>query len=135
MNNELATTETNNNLAGYCSFKAETMEERLKVANAVSSAKSLEDFIGQTFNLKDILIQPVEMTDRATGEVVINNRIILIDEQGNAYSCMSKGVEQFLRNLLSIVGEPNTWDYAIPVTPTKMQGTNGYKFTTLVINS
>lgn len=108
-----------------------TMDERLKIFNAVNNAFSLEDIINTPINISNIIIQPVETVDRATGEQMQRNRIVLICEDGTAYGCMSTGVETALRNLFAIVGNPDEWEHAITMKPVKVQGKNGFKFTTL----
>lgn len=112
---------------------AMTMDDRLKIFNAVNNAQSLEDLINTrtTISVSNVIIQPVETVDRATGEQLQRNRIVLICEDGAAYGCMSTGVETALRNLFAIVGNPDEWEHAITMRPVKLQGKNGFKFTTL----
>lgn len=126
MENEIITTEKN------ITAKTEmTMDERLKIFNAVNNAFALEDIINTPIKISNVIIQPVETVDRATGEQMQRNRIVLICEDGAAYGCMSTGVETALRNLFAIVGNPDEWEHAITMKPVKVQGKNGFKFTTL----
>ena len=135
MNNELATIDqnaTNINAGIYCSMQAETQADRLAIYDAVSNSESLDDMVGKIIAITNVVIQPVEMTDNATGEVRCINRIVLICEDGKAYGCTSSGVETSIKNLFGIVGMP-PWNPAIKMIPMKQQGRNGYKFTTLAI--
>lgn len=135
MTNEIVAAESTNNEVTkgmYCSMSAESQQERLAVFDAVSNSGSVDDMIGKNIAVKDVVIQPVDLLDKATGEMRTANRIVLIDENGEAYGCVSQGVETSLKNLIAIVGEP-TWEPAINLTPTKKQGSNGYKFTTLAL--
>ena len=135
MTNELATTDQNAtpiNAGFYCSMQADTQADRLAIYDAVSNSESLDDMVGKVIAITDVVIQPVEMTDNATGEVRDMNRIVLICEDGKAYGCTSSGVETSIKNLLGIVGMP-PWNPAIKMVPTKQQGRNGYKFTTLAL--
>lgn len=135
MTNELATTDQNAtpvNAGFFCSMQAETQADRLAIYDAVSNSESLEDMVGKVIAITDVVIQPVEMTDNATGEVRGMNRIVLICEDGKAYGCTSSGVETSIKNLFGIVGMP-PWNPAIKMVPTKQQGRNGYKFTTLAL--
>lgn len=116
----------------FCSMDGETQEERLRIYAAVNDAQSLEEFIGQPINMTDIVIQPVQTVNGQTGEIEVRNRIVLIDDAGNAYGCMSTGVETCIRNLFAIVGAA-PWNPGITVVPQKKQGRNGFKFTTLEI--
>lgn len=135
MTDELATTEQNMpqiNAGFYCSMQADTQADRLAIYDAVSNSDSLDDMVGKTIAITDVVIQPVEMSDNATGEVRNMNRIVLICEDGKAYGCTSSGVETSIKNLFGIVGMP-PWIPAIKMVPTKQQGRNGYKFTTLAL--
>lgn len=114
----------------YCSIHADTQEDRLDIYEAVSNSESLDDMVGKVVEVENVIIQPVEMTDNATGEVTLRNRIVLITPDGEAYGCTSTGVETSMRNLFAIVGCP-PWTPAIAFEVVKKQGRNGYKFTTL----
>lgn len=114
----------------YCSIHAETQADRLDIYEAVSNSMSLDDMVGKTIEVENVIIQPVEMTDNATGEQTMRNRIVLITPNGDAYGCTSTGVETSMRNLFAIVGCP-PWTPAIAFDVVKKQGRNGYKFTTL----
>lgn len=114
----------------YCSIHAETQEDRLDIYEAVSNSLSLDDMVGKVVEVENVIIQPVEMTDTATGEIMQRNRIVLITPKGDAYGCTSTGVETSMKNLFSIVGCP-PWNPAIKFEVVKKQGRNGYKFTSL----
>ena len=86
--------------------------------------------VGKVVAVENVIIQPVEMTNNATGETSVRNRIVLITPDGTAYGCTSSGVETSMRNLFAIVGCP-PWSPAIEFDIVKKQGRNGYKFTTL----
>ena len=135
MTNEIMPTEQNVtpiNTGIYCSMQAETQADRLAIYDAVSNSESLDDMVGKVIAITDVVIQPVEMTDNSTGEVRDMSRIVLICEDGKAYGCTSTGVETSVKNLFGIVGMP-PWSPAIKMEPTKQQGRNGYKFTTLAL--
>lgn len=120
------------NAGFYCSMQADTQADRLAIYDAVSNSESLDNMVGKVIAITDVVVQPVEMTDNATGEVRDMNRIVLICEDGKAYGCTSSGVETSIKNLFGIVGMP-PWSPAIKMVPTKQQGRNGYKFTTLAL--
>lgn len=131
-NNQLAIAN-GNKLGIFSSFKADTQEERLALYNAVQDAEQLEDHVNEVLNLRDVIIQPVEIEDEVTGELVCRKRIVVIDDAGKPYACMSVGVETAINNLIATVGAP-TWEPALPLTVVKKPSRNGYKFTTLVYN-
>ena len=114
----------------YCSLKADTREEKLMVFKAVSNAEALDDHLGERIDVQDIMIQPVELPDPLTGELKVNNRITLITTDGKAYRCVSKGVENVVKNLFGIMGTP-PWTGGISLVASKRPGNNGYKYTNL----
>lgn len=114
----------------YCSLHAETQEEKLAVYDAVSNSAPLDDMVGKVIEIEDVIIQPVEVNDPATGEVRDANRIVMICADGNAYGCTSSGVETSMKNLMSIVGMP-PWNPGLRMEVQKKTGRNGFKFTTL----
>lgn len=133
MTNELATVQdgAKDFAAGmFCSIEAETIEDRLAVYDAVSNSGPLDDMVGKTIHVQDVIIQPVEVVDNSTGEVGMRNRIVMVTPEGDAYGCTSTGVETSMRNLFAIVGVP-PWNPAIALDVVKKMGRNGYKFTTL----
>ena len=120
-----------NPIAGmYSSISAESIQERLQLFDSVSNAQSLEDHINECINVENVIIQPVEIIDKLTGELTTQNRITLIDNNGVAYACVSIGVETSMKQLFAIVGKP-PWVGGIPLKPVKQQGNNGYEFTSL----
>lgn len=117
----------------YCSMPTETMDDALSLAQALSNADNLEDQVGKTVHLENYVIQPVTLTDRATGEVRDANRIVLMCEEGN-FGCASTGIETALRNLVTAMKRfPAPWKPGLAIKIEKQQGTNGYKFTTFSI--
>lgn len=131
-NNDIITVENANQLSIWSSIKGDTQGDRLKVFAAVQNAESLDDHIGEEIRVRDIVMQDVEMIND-NGVTEIRKRIVLIDDEGSAYACVSRGVQTAIANLIVIVGEP-TWEPAIPFVPTKKPGNNGYKYTTLIYN-
>jgi len=55
------------------------------------------------------------ITDNKTGLKKKMMRCVIIDEDGKAYTAMSKGVYQSIRALFNTFGEPATWKEAIPI--------------------
>lgn len=131
MANEIIAAETADFNAGmFCSIHAETQADRLDIYEAVSNSAPLDEMVGKVLCVQDVIIQPVEMNDPSTGETQTRNRIVMITPEGDAYGCVSSGVETSMRNLFAIVGVP-PWNPAIALDVVKKQGRNGYKFTSL----
>ena len=99
----------------YCSFAPSTDAGRRELYNAMNNADvQLADHIGQTIVMRDIIIEPVEMTDENTGEIKTCPRCIIIDVDGNSYTSISVGIYNALRRLCTVFGMP-TWANGLPV--------------------
>ena len=54
----------------YSSFVAESNDDKAKLYNALNSPEvRIADHIGKEINVKDVIIEPVEIVDEKTGEV------------------------------------------------------------------
>lgn len=133
-NTELTGINAENPLGGmYCSLKADNRADQLKVFAAVTNAEKLEDHINERLDVEHVIIQPVRMTDKLTGEVTDANRIVLYTADGRAFGCVSEGVEVAIKQLFGIVGLP-PWTPPIAFKAVKQQSNKGaYKYTTLVL--
>ena len=99
----------------YCSFAPSTDAGRRELYNAMNNADvQLADHIGQTIVMRDIIIEPVEMTDENSGEIKTCPRCIIIDVDGNSYTSISVGIYNALRRLCTVFGMP-TWANGLPV--------------------
>lgn len=103
------------NLPAFCSVKAETMEDKALVFNAANNPQhKVADFINKKIMLRDVYAETLEMLNWETGELEKAPRIVLIDDKGEAYECVSVGMFSSLKKLIATFGEP-TWEPAIPV--------------------
>lgn len=99
----------------FCSFTPSTDAEKRQLYNAMNNADvQLADHIGQTIVMRDIIIEPVEIVKEETGETVSAPRCIIIDVDGNSYTCVSTGIYNALRRICTIFGRPS-WRDGIPV--------------------
>lgn len=107
----------------YCSMKVETPEARTQLFNAMNNPdKRLADCINETIAVKDIYVEVVTCTNQETGEQTPAPRIVLIDDKGVAYQCVSIGIYSAVKKLIQVFGEP-TW--ATPVKVKVVQITKG----------
>ena len=117
------------NLRAMCSIKAETMEEKALVFNAANNPQhKVADFINKKIMVKDIYAETLELVNKETGEVDKAPRIVLIDEAGEAYECVSVGMFSALKKLIATFGEP-TWEQPIPVVIKQEKVANGSMLT------
>lgn len=99
----------------YCSFPADTYEEKAKLYKAANSPDfSVADVINQEIMLKDIYCEVAQVTNKKTGEVSQVPRIVLIDAEGKSYACLSSGIYNAVRKLIQCFGTP-TWEQPIKV--------------------
>ena len=107
----------------FCSMQAETDAERAKLFNAMNNPdERLSDCINKQIKAKDLYIEVVNCTNEETGEVTACPRIVIIDEKGKSYQCVSIGIYSALKKIIQVYGAP-TWDK--PVTIEVKQITKG----------
>lgn len=93
----------------FCSMVAEKDEDKAKLYNAMNNPDNrLSDWINKTINAKDLYIEVVNCTNTETGEVTACPRIVLIDDKGVSYQCVSIGVYSAIKKLIQAFGVP-TW--------------------------
>ena len=103
--------------AMFCSFTPETDDDRAVLYNAMNAPDvKIADHIGQEINVRDIIVEPVEIVDDKTGEIRTSPRVILIDTDGRSYSATSYGIYNALRRLCDkkLFGLP-TWPNGVLV--------------------
>ena len=120
-----------NNAESYCSIKGDSREALVAMYNAINSPDhKLSDFVGKKLNIKDISIERVENMNDETGEMAANARVVLIDENGESYTCVSSGIYYAIKKLVAVFGEP-TWEPALPVEVQNLSTKKGRKTMTL----
>lgn len=113
----------------FCSAKAVTPEDKALIFNAANNpTHKVNDFINKKIMLKDVYAETLELVDEETGELASAPRIVLIDENGEAYESVSVGMFSALKKLVAIFGEP-TWEPSIPVVVKQEKVKNGTMFT------
>lgn len=102
---------TGNRQIAYCSLKANTIEEKKKLYNAQNSPDAkLSDMINMVIEVKDVYVEIVKLTDQNTGEEINAPRIVLIDNEGKSYQCVSVGIFKCLAKIFNLFGTPDKWD-------------------------
>lgn len=98
----------------FCSLHPETKEEKIAMFNAMNNpSKRLADCINVTINMKDLFVEIVELTNDY-GDKEKCPRIVIIDEEGVSYTCVSFGIFNSLRKFIELFGAP-TWEEPIKV--------------------
>lgn len=94
----------------FSSVVATTDEEKAKLYNAMNNPeKRLADCINMTINAKDLYVEVVNCTNKETGEVNACPRIVIIDDKGVSYQCVSIGIFSAFKKLIQVYGAP-TWE-------------------------
>lgn len=102
--------------AAFSSWLPQTMAEKKAYFNAISSPKfKVGDFINKEINIKHVYAETCNYVSKETGELTSGVRIVLIDNEGNAYNTSSQGIYNALSKVFAIFGTPDTWDEPIPV--------------------
>lgn len=97
----------------FCSMKADTQEAKMKLYNAMNNPdKRLGDCINKTINAKDLYVEIVSCTNEETGEVTPCPRIVIIDDKGVSYQCVSIGIYSAIKKIIQVFGAP-TWEKPI----------------------
>lgn len=93
-----------------------TIAEKKSFFNAINSSdKRVADEINKEINLKHVYVEEVQLADKETGELSKAPRIVLIDDKGIGYSCVSTGIFSSLKKLFGTFGLPTVWDAPIKV--------------------
>lgn len=97
----------------FCSMVATTDEERAQLFNAMNNPdERLADCINMQIKAKDLYVEIVNCTNEETGEVTAVPRIVIIDENGKSYQCVSIGIYSALKKVIQVYGAP-TWEKPI----------------------
>jgi hypothetical protein len=117
-------------------FEDATWEAKTAVFDAMTNAKPVSENFGTVINLRNWVIQPVDMPvddkDDSKG-TALAPRVILIDEDGTSYAAISSGILKSLENLVGVFGKPSEWPGSIPVAVTEQKSRKGFRFMTLSI--
>jgi hypothetical protein len=116
----------------YCSLTPETDEQRKSLYNAVNApAHRLSEYIGKQITVSDVYVEVVQMTDERTGEVTQAPRIVLFDQGGESWACVSTGVFGSLKKLFAIFGTPDAWNAPLTLEVRQIERGNGKRLLTL----
>ena len=111
----------------FSSFKADDFATKMVISSAVSSAEAISDHLGETINLANFIVQPIEMTDENTGELVSVPRVILMDDQNKGYYGISTAILSSLQTMTGILGMPHEWPNPVPVQVTEIKTRKGFR--------
>lgn len=119
MSNEIAVQNSPltdiNETQSMCSFTVDTVEDKKKLFKvATAPDHNVAEYIGKSIKIKDVYAEVVHMTNQETGEVTDGIRMVIIDDKGESYQCVSSGMWNAFTRMRAIFGNP-TYDPAIPI--------------------
>lgn len=106
----------------YSSYRTDDFESKIQLASALSDSEPLVDHLGKNIELVHIVVQSVQLTDEDTGVVEDAVRTVLIDANGKAYSAISGVIVQRLRDIIGVLGTPDTWAGPVKVRVDRVKG-------------
>lgn len=122
---ELSQPESN----AFCSIKEDSLEAKKLVYNASNNpTHKIDDYINKEIALKDVFVEIIELANENTGGLEQAPRIVLIDDKGESYQCVSNGIFGSLKKLMAIFGEP-TWEDPIHVVVKQVKVKRGTMLT------
>jgi hypothetical protein len=116
----------------YTSIKGTDFATQKRVFAAITNAESLAEHLGETINLKHVIIQPVT-TENEKGEVENFLRTVLISDNDVAYASGSGGIVLAIQTLFDVFGEPDKWAEALPIKVVEERGRRGYRYMTIKV--
>lgn len=113
----------------FCSVKGGDRKSKAKVYNAMNNPEhKVGDFINKTINVKDVLVEEIELANEETGELERAPRVVLIDDKGKAYQAVSAGMFNAIKNAIQVFGAP-TWEEPLPMLIKQITVKNGSMLT------
>lgn len=112
----------------------DTFEGKRVAYGLMTTSESLEDqgMLGKPFNLANVIVHAVEMTDDETGAKFETARTILVDDEGNGYAAVSMGIFSALEDIFAFFGQPSEWENGIlPVEVVQRKTRKGFRFFTI----
>ena len=98
----------------YSSLIADTFEGKLELLAAVTDAAPVADAVNVPINLKHVIVQAVEVTNE-NGTVATVPRVVLLDDQGQAFYGISEGLYRSVTTYIKLLGDPNTWAQPVKI--------------------
>lgn len=122
---ELAKPEDNT----FCSVNPELGADAKKLIYNASNnpTHKIDDFINKQIALKDLFVEIIEIADE-DGTVEQAPRIVLIDDKGESYQCVSNGVWGSLKKMFAVYGAP-TYEEPINVVVKQVKVKRGTMLT------
>lgn len=124
MKNELAIFEKDNEATMVLGKQPEAENEMIAMVNAVNSpSHRIADMVNMEINVTNFYVEKTQINN--DGVMVDAFRTVLIDDNGESFGAVSTGVVNSLKNIVSFLGMPSTWERPLTVRVKEINiGTN-----------
>lgn len=133
-----ATFEPKSGDLAFCSMPYATREQALTVYNMLSgnsgSLADLADTGTGELAAVHVIAHRITLTNEETGEITDATRIILVDEKGEPWGCVSNGIAGSLKKLFSLVGPP-PWTPPLRLRPVRVPTSKDRTRKTLILKA
>lgn len=102
---------------GYCTMTAEDRKAKATLYNACANPEKISAHLNHEIRMIHFYVEIIQCVNENTGGVVNVPRVVLIDETGKGYQAVSVGVYNAVKRIVSMFGNPNTWDEPVTVIP------------------
>jgi len=134
LSNEIANL-SNGQVNVFSTITGNDFNSRATVLDAIGNATPLAENLNKTIQLKDVVVQQIEMVDERTGELKAQPRITLIDADGSSYHVISGVVFKDLKTFFGVMGMPAVWPSPLPVSAETGKAGTGKYITLKVVRS
>ena len=118
----------------WASWPVATAADRVAVYNARNrEAGKLEAHLNQTILVRGVIAHHAEI-ESETGELQTCVRCIFLLVDGNTIACVSGGVVQSVRDLITNLGE-GPWEPPLPIIPRQLSTRKGHRLYKLELDS
>lgn len=132
-NGAIAVSDVMNTGAAYTDMNLEDRKQAVAFYNATANPQyKLKEHVNEVINLAHVSVECCEVNND-DGEHQIAPRIVLIDADGSAYSCVSVGIYNSLKRLFALLGTPETWTEPVPIKPTLVSTKKGQVLSLLLV--
>lgn len=100
---------------GYCTMIAEDRKAKATLFNACSNPAKLSDNINLPIRMIHFFVEIIQCANKESGGLVNVPRVVIIDEKGKGYQAVSVGIYNAIKRIVSMYGNPATWDEPLTV--------------------
>lgn len=106
-----------------------TLEDKKALFNIMTNAETkLSDCVNKEIEIANFVFTSGSTTDAETGEVMEQERVIIVDTEGNSYHSMSQGLVNSMHQLVAVFGEPSLWTEPLKITVVRKETKKGNTF-------